>query len=89
MTVEPERASERSAPISSGLRDILAASVGQKIPGGCETCDAYQRMEGVDGVWLLRVYHDDWCSELARRESSTCAGNRSGDPRKRHPKGPR
>lgn len=43
----------------------LDALLGQKVPGGCADCDAYQTMHEVDGVYVLGVHHDDWCPTLA------------------------
>ena len=39
---------------------------GERIPGGCETCDAFQTVEPVAaGVWMTTVHHDEWCPTLA------------------------
>ena len=39
-----------------------AAAKGGRIPGGCESCNAYQTCEAVEeGIWSLTVHHDDWC----------------------------
>jgi hypothetical protein len=57
--------------------EILAAFVGQQIPGGCDHCDAYQTVQTardkcaavtdddpngyLDGCFICTVHHDDWC----------------------------
>lgn len=42
---------------------------GERIPGGCETCDAYQTVAlATPGVWMTNVHHDDWCPTLAAIE---------------------
>lgn len=46
--------------------DLLAnlASTGNDIPGGCEHCNAYQRVvQHTDLVFVLTVFHDDWCPQ--------------------------
>ncbi len=43
---------------------------GQEIPGGCETCDAFQTVQVEEsGVIHLVVHHDDWCPFLRAREA--------------------
>jgi hypothetical protein len=41
---------------------MLASMDGAEIPGGCETCEAYQTMS-VDGYGIghITVHHDDDC----------------------------
>lgn len=35
---------------------------GQRLPGGCDDCDAYQTLDKHDsGVFMLAVHHDDTC----------------------------
>jgi hypothetical protein len=42
---------------------------GERIPGGCDKCDAYQVMDKSEApFYMLRVYHDDDCPLLARME---------------------
>jgi hypothetical protein len=47
------------------LNDALAPIDGARVPGGCDTCDAYQVITatagGQRGLSLIEVYHDDWC----------------------------
>ncbi|WP_306233863.1 hypothetical protein [Agrococcus beijingensis] len=39
-----------------------------RIPGGCDDCHAYQRLIRVDdGLYTLRIYHDDTCPTLAMK----------------------
>lgn len=41
---------------------------GQRIPGGCDQCHAYQLIAPIEaGVWRLTVYHDEPCAFMARR----------------------
>ncbi|MFD7246968.1 hypothetical protein [Streptomyces massasporeus] len=42
---------------------------GAVIPGGCDVCDAEQRMTQISpGLWRLTVSHDNWCPVLAAYE---------------------
>ncbi|HEY5161109.1 MAG TPA: hypothetical protein VII83_08600 [Gaiellaceae bacterium] len=42
---------------------------GKRIPGGCDTCNAYQTVEPIAaGVWKTTVHHDEWCPTLAAIE---------------------
>ncbi len=41
-----------------------AAQRGRRIQGGCASCDAFQTLDGDDGVFVLTVHHDDDCPEL-------------------------
>ena len=46
------------------IHEMLAkeAAKGQRIRGGCGSCDAYQTLNEVDdGVWSLTVHHDEDC----------------------------
>jgi hypothetical protein len=44
------------------MKEILDSIVGVDIPGGCEHCNAFQRVSKVsDGVFVMGVHHDDWC----------------------------
>lgn len=50
------------------LTDVLGPLDGARIAGGCDHCDAYQRVEAVlAGVWALHVFHDEGCSVLRRQ----------------------
>jgi hypothetical protein len=50
-----------------------AAAAGQRIQGGCESCDAYQTLEEIEpGVWSLQVHHADWCPGM---KAMKAAGN--------------
>lgn len=49
--------------------DVLASLNGQRIPGGCEDCDAYQTVRSEGSVHLLTVHHDDWCSSYGGHAS--------------------
>ena len=52
----------------NSIGEVLAALIGQRIPGGCDDCDAYQTMQTVDGIFILSVHHDDTCPTLHRIE---------------------
>lgn len=50
--------------------NLLGPLEGARIPGGCESCDAYQTVEPIEaGVWLVNICHDDACPVLARMEN--------------------
>ena len=52
---------------ADSVRDLLSGMIGGQMPGGCEKCDAYQKLtEQSPGVFLMNVYHDDDCPELRR-----------------------
>lgn len=54
------------------LQAMLGPLDGGQIPGGCEDCDAYQVPTCIaHGVWVLQVFHDDWCPTLQRMEGRT------------------
>lgn len=39
-----------------------------EIPGGCDDCGAFQRLERDDlGIYHLRIYHDDSCPTYRAR----------------------
>jgi hypothetical protein len=45
---------------------------GQDIAGGCDDCDAFQRLVKSDeGVWDLTTYHDNSCPFLLARKAGT------------------
>ena len=49
--------------------DFLAGLLGADIDGGCDRCDAYQRVTRHEtGTWILTVHHDPTCPVLARHE---------------------
>jgi hypothetical protein len=53
----------------SSLCSIARLLQGQKIPGGCDACDAYQTIaEDPDhaAITHITVHHDDTCPYLAR-----------------------
>ena len=59
-----------TAPHPDRLASVLRPLVGARIPGGCDSCDAYQevRPDEIPGVWHIDVSHDDWCPVIANRE---------------------
>lgn len=53
---------------SDDLKAVFASMEGQRIPGGCDHCDAYQEMKVDDlGIFYVYVCHDDWCAFLQAR----------------------
>jgi hypothetical protein len=54
------------------IDNIFSAAAGQEIPGGCDKCNAEQRLEQVaTNVWTLVVAHDDWCPFLRARRAGS------------------
>ena len=56
----------------SAQPEILAALgplVGQRIPGGCDHCKAFQTVAPMAGGpgWIISVHHDDWCPAYIMR----------------------
>lgn len=47
------------------LDDLATVFAGQRIPGGCPDCDAYQTFaQEAQGVYAVRVHHDTTCPAL-------------------------
>ena len=66
MSHEPE--GTPSAPTTAA--SVLDQLTGQRVPGGCDDCSAYQTVvEHSPGVYVLTVHHDDSCPWLRQRES--------------------
>jgi hypothetical protein len=43
-----------------------------RVPGGCASCDAYQKVAPLSaGVWSIQVFHDDDCPVLAAHQGGT------------------
>jgi hypothetical protein len=58
------------------LNDALAPIDGARIPGGCDTCDAFQVITAVwgqRGVSRIEIHHDDWCPTYRRIQSRRSA----------------
>lgn len=57
-----------------GLDEIFEGMAGQRIPGGCDDCDAWQEMTQQYGIHVITVHHDDTCPTWrqiqARRKAS-------------------
>lgn len=48
----------------SVIPDVLDGAV---IPGGCDTCNAEQRIrQEQPGFWVIGIAHDDWCPTWQR-----------------------
>lgn len=42
--------------------DMFQSLAGQRIPGGCDDCDAYQTLDNSQArLYRINVHHDDWC----------------------------
>lgn len=70
--------------------DAMFGALGDTaVYGGCEDCDAYQRVEqDSPGIWIVRIHHDDWCPDLRRRREGELrslrkAWRRTGSPARR------
>jgi hypothetical protein len=48
------------------LQTLFGALAGMRIPGGCDTCEAYQTLESHEGIHVLTVHHDNGCPTLRR-----------------------
>jgi len=49
------------------LAELFEAMAGQRIPGGCDDCNAYQTMmTRQDGIHVLTIHHDDTCPTWRR-----------------------
>jgi len=54
----------------SDLNDIFGELAGERIPCGCDMCDAYQVPETLEPlVHVLHVHHDDNCPILLASRS--------------------
>ncbi|MFP5256072.1 MAG: hypothetical protein ACLGI8_09510 [Acidimicrobiia bacterium] len=57
-------------PFRRQLVDLLGPLDGERIPGGCAECDAYQTVAALEaGVWTVNVHHDRDCPALAAMEA--------------------
>lgn len=55
--------------MNNRLVNALGRLDGARIPGGCDSCNAYQTVEPLEaGVWMINVFHDERCPVLARTE---------------------
>ncbi len=64
MTLTPDSSAHDAARAVFGRLD------GAHIPGGCDHCNAYQKVRPVEsGIWNLRTYHDEWCAWLHARQN--------------------
>ncbi|MGO4130876.1 hypothetical protein AB4028_00310 [Janibacter sp. RAF20_2_2] len=52
--------------------DTLEQMTGQRIPGGCDQCDAYQTVDADQApIYRVTVHHDDWCPTRTATRGST------------------
>lgn len=47
---------------------FFASMDGAEIPGGCDYCDAVQRIAPAEQGWTLTVLHDMWCPWWIERQ---------------------
>lgn len=50
---------------------LIRSQDGARIPGGCDTCDAYQVVHADaygPNLHSISVHHDDWCPFLRNRK---------------------
>lgn len=70
MNREQRRAAGHRTPNQQRMVSALDAVAvpGDRMPGGCDGCEAYQTLAAdAPGVFRLTVHHDDWCPELQGR----------------------
>lgn len=54
------------------LASVLGPLDGAEVPGGCDTCNAFQTVAPVmAGAWQITTHHDDGCPVLAAHERTT------------------
>lgn len=46
--------------------ELFESLVGQEIAGGCDSCDAVQRIRHEDRIYRVTVMHEDRCPEWRR-----------------------
>ena len=47
------------------MTNLFGPLDGAHLPGGCDTCDAYQTITPTQaGIWTLTIHHDEWCPAL-------------------------
>lgn len=64
------RETELGVEERTGFDAVIAALAGHRVPGGCQSCDAYQTVENdpaLPGVNHFLVHHHDGCPVLARK----------------------
>lgn len=53
------------------MTSMFDALRGQRVPGGCPDCNAYQTVvERAPSVYVVTVHHDETCPTLRRIESA-------------------
>jgi hypothetical protein len=48
--------------------DAMLAKYDGTTPGGCDSCDAEQKLRNDNGIWRLTIMHDDWCPFIAQHQ---------------------
>lgn len=51
----------RATRAANRAAHTLRAVMGVRMPGGCGSCDAYQKVTEDELGFRLTVHHDDWC----------------------------
>ncbi len=53
-------------------RNYLEQLTGQRIPGGCDECDAFQTVDTSNApIYRIAVHHDEWCPVYAAMTKRT------------------
>lgn len=56
------------SPAQERMAKLLGPLEGAEVPGGCESCNAFQTVEPIErGMWMITVHHDPGCAVLARK----------------------
>lgn len=64
-------------PDRKGLDALTERLAGHRIAGGCDSCNAYQTVAEVDGIYVVKVSHDDWCPRYKAMRRRPKRGRRS------------
>jgi len=61
-------ARRRLSRSQTAVANLLGPLDGERVPGGCGSCNAYQEVRPVTaGMFAIQVHHDEWCPFLNRR----------------------
>lgn len=57
--------------MSDFIAGLAAMLDNAHLPGGCDTCDAYQTLDDTHApIYLLTIHHDDDCPTYQQMEAS-------------------
>jgi hypothetical protein len=58
-------ATSDTAKVTKDINDLFLRQDGLEVRGGCDSCDAIQKLSTISGsVSRLTIVHDSWCPEL-------------------------